>query len=284
MRALKGVALVAVVMSAAACASGSPGAHSVGTNKDTLTVIHAAAAATSEAQSVRFRGSMSEDMRGVTVPPAAVPVSFRFSGDFAGVMRLRPLAGQMTLFNVTSGGGALTGQVQEVVTPKGFYVKSPQLAARTGKPWAGITFDELKSQSGVDVKQFMSQAQQMQPGQYVQQLAASGNIKRVGSETINGVATTHYAGDVSTAQTLAHYASAARAELAPIMQSAGITSTHIDVWVDGSELVRRIVSSAVGAKATIKTRIDVLAYDVPVDATPPPADRVADLATLAGGG
>jgi hypothetical protein len=168
--------------------------------------------------------------------------------------------------------GASTGSVS--VNLAGIMQTKP-LAGRltmSGMSVAGHNVGDIKA----------AQAQQMQPSQYIAQLASSGDVDVVGTETVNGVSTTHYAGSVSLKDQLSHYSPALRAQMQPLLDKAGFTGTHIDVWLDGKGLVRRVKSSAEGGKGTLAVDMDVLAYGVPLDTTPPPASQVADLAQLAG--
>jgi hypothetical protein len=248
---------------------------------DALRVVRAAATATAHAQSVRMSGSMTEQLTGVTVRSGAAPVDVDVSSDFAGVVRTEPMAARLTLTNLVSNGSSIGGPMRELLTPRAIYMRIPQLAAQTGKPWAVMRLADIKQASGIDLEAMLSQAEQMQPAQYLAQLAAAGDVRVVGHEAVRGVPTTHYAGHVPIETALARYDSDVRAQLAPVMRSAGFTGTTIDAWVDGQGQVRRVASSTTGGRGSVAMHIDVLGYDVPVDVRPPPAGQVVDLGRLA---
>lgn len=278
MRTRTGAAVVLIAaLTAAGCGSGSGGsAGSVArSHNDVLSVIQAAASTTAEQRTQRFRGTMTMDLGAISGASTGT-----VSMDLAGTMQTKPLAGRMTMSGLQVAGQNV-GDITALITPDAMYMKMPMLAARLGKPWVEFTFSDLKAASGFDFSQFTSQAQQMQPSQYIAQLAASGDVHAVGTETVNGISTTHYAGSVSIQQSLSHYSAAMRRQLEPAMKQAGFTGSKIDVWLDDKGLVRRVRSSAEGGKGTFSLSMDVLAYGVPVDVTPPPASEVADMGQLA---
>ena len=265
---------------ATACGSGSGGSSSAArSDKDVLSVIQAAAATTAQQRSMQVRGTLTMDLGAVT----GAASSGAMSVTLAGTMQTKPLLGRLTMSGLSVGAQSV-GDVTALMTRDAIYIKMPMLAEQTGKPWAELKFSEMKSMSGFDFSQLMSQSQQVQPAQYIQQLTASGDAHAVGSETVNVISTTHYAGTVSLKESLSHYSAALRAQMKSLMDQAGFTASDIDVWLDEKGLVRRVKSSAVGGKGSFTFAMDVLAYGVRVDVTPPPADQVVDLAKLASTG
>ena len=270
------IALVAVV--ATACGNGSGGSSAGHKDQDVLSVIQAAAAATADQKTQSFRGTLTMDLGALTGGAGG-----SMSIDMAGAMQTKPLAGRMTMSGMSVAGQDV-GDITALITPDAMYMKMPMLADRLGKPWIEMKFSDLKAQSGFDFSQFTSQAEQMQPAQYIQQLEAAGDVRAVGTETVNGIETTHYSGSVSLAESLSHYSASMRQQLESVMKQAGFTGSDIDVWLDDKGLVRRVHSSAEGGKGTFTFSMDVLAYGVPVDVTPPPASEVADFASLLNSG
>jgi len=82
------------------------------------------------------------------------------------------------------------------------------------------------------------------PGQTLQYLRAAGTVTDLGPATIGGVATTHYHADID----LSRYAStlpasqqaAAAQDIQSYQQLTGSSTLPMDVWIDGSNLVRQI--------------------------------------------
>ena len=267
---------VALALLAVGCGSGSPSAAPK-SNSDVLQVIQAAASTTAKQKSMHVRGTMTMDL-GAVSGTATGPLS----ADFDMVMQTKPLLGRMTMKGLSVAGHS-AGTVQALITSDAFYMDMPMLTAQTGKPWAEIKFSDMKAQSGFDFSQVMSQAQQMNPSQYIAQLAASGDVHVVGSETVDGEQTTHYAGTVSMADALSHYSAAVQAQMKSALAKSGYTGALINVWLDSQGLVRRSVMSMQGGKGQFKMSMDVLDYGVPVNVTPPPPDQVFDLGRYASG-
>lgn len=270
MRRLAG-ALLTIAVVATACGNGSS-ASGVRSDKDVLSVIQAAAATTAKQTSMRVSGTMHMGSGNGAI-----------SATLAGTMQTKPILGQITMSGLSIAGQSL-GDVTMLLMPDAFYMKMPILAAKTGKPWAEMKFSEMRSASGLDMSQLMSQAQQMQPAQYIAQLTASGDVHAVGNESVDGVQTTHYAGTVSTADALSHYTPDVRAQMRPLLDQSGVTGYDLDVWLDSHGLVRRIRTTTQGGQLAFSFAMDVLAYGVPVHVTRPPASQVADLGSLTGAG
>jgi hypothetical protein len=262
---------VALALAAAGCGTGSPSAAPK-SNSDVLRVIQAAAATTAHQNSARIRGTLSMDLGAVTGTSTGA-----VTAELAGTMQTKPLAGRLTISGMQVAGRSV-GDMTELITPDGFYMNMPTLSAQLGKPWIEMKFSEMKA-AGLDFKQLMSQSQQMQPAQYLQQLAASGDVKVVGTETVNGFRTTHYAGTVGVEDQLAHFSGAVRSEMQGFIAKAGWTGAKIDIWIDDQGLVRRMHSTSVGGKGAMSIALDVLAYGVPVDVTPPPARSSISVST-----
>lgn len=273
-------AAVLVALLATACGNGSSGSAVSGHgDNDVLAVIQAAAKSTAQQQSMKVRGTMTMDLGAVTGGASSGPMSVHMSG----TMQTKPVLGRLVMSGLSVAGQSV-GDITTMITPDAIYMKMPMLTAETGKPWAVLKFSEMKSMSGFDMSQFLSQSQQMQPAQYIEQLTASGDVHVVGSEKVNGIDTTHYAGTVSLEESLAHYSPAVRAQMKPLMEKAGFTGSDMDLWLDDKGLVRRVKAVAEGGTGSLSFAMDVLAYGVEVDVTPPPADQVVDLARVASGG
>lgn len=271
------VAVVAFALTLAGCGGGSP-SPAPQSHGDVLRVIKAAESTTAEQKSMQVRGTLTMDLGAITGTSTGAVTE-----NLSGVMQTKPLLGRLTIAGLAVAGHSL-GNVTALMTPQAIYMSMPLLTRATGKQWAEIKFSEMKTRSGFDFSQLMSQAQQMQPSQYIAQLEASGDVRDVGTETVDGISTTHYAGTVSTAESLSNYSPALRQQLSQVMKRSGFTSSTIDAWLDSKGLVRRIRTSANGGTGKFTFSMDVLAYGVAVNVTPPPASQVADLAQVAKAG
>jgi hypothetical protein len=122
------------------------------------------------------------------------------------------------------------------------------------------------------------------PQQALKVLNASISVHKVGRTTVKGTSTTHYlvAADVTkVVNGLAPKAD--RASTLKQLKAAGIKTVNLDVYVDGSGLVRRVSSSLKGLKVqkgsppvALAVSIDLFGFGHPVKATAPAASKTAD--------
>jgi LppX_LprAFG lipoprotein len=144
------------------------------------------------------------------------------SGDF----RNDPQLGQMT---VRYTAGSQTGEMTQVIKGWRIYMTSPLFARLLpqGKTWMSLDLQKASKAAGIDFRSMTAQT----PGQTLQQLKASGDVRKIGSETVAGVETTHYTATLDPAK----IPSGAR-----LQKLAGATYQPVDVWIDGDDHVRRL--------------------------------------------
>ncbi len=137
---------------------------------------------------------------------------------------------------------------------------------------------------------------QSDPSQFLAYLeGASAGVKKVGSESIRGVDTTHYTAVLDLAQAIhrAEVPPELRDEFNNLFGKRGAPSAMpADVWVDANGLARRIKlqldlgafggdAPGVGDKVpTITIAMDLYDFGVPVNVKAPPADQVAPFPSL----
>jgi hypothetical protein len=279
MRAIGTAAAAAMVIGGlVGCGSAGNGSGSsnLSGNQQPLAVIQAAARATNAQRSMHLVAVIN-----TAVPDTGTGSPGQVSMTMTGDVQIKPFVGTMTYSHVT--GTATASQLngmQALFTPKAIYLKLAALAQQVGKPWVKMTFAEINQASGVNFQQIISQAQQAKPGQYVEQLTHAGDLHKVGTGTVDGVATTHYAGFVPLKDQLSAIPSSLRSKTAQEFQLLGIKGATIDVWIDAHHLVRRSISVAKGSKGSIRVTADASNYGEKVTVNPPPASQTADLGKL----
>lgn len=151
-----------------------------------------------------------------------------------------------------------------------------------GSKWLKVSFGELGEASGMDLKGMMTQSTQADPRAQLQALLAAGDVQSVGSETIDGVKTTHYTGEVEVADLAksAQIDDKTRAELEKSYAAAQMGVTHLDVWIDESFQARRFVSTSETPMGDVTMTMNFKDYGKPVDIAAPPASEVTDLSSL----
>jgi hypothetical protein len=214
--------------------------------------------------------------------------------DMAGVEQFSPTAAVDATANLAGTQLASTvGTSMEFIEENGVeYVKfsgsalARQLAAR---PWIKIDLNQLSTgpnASALGATAKLNQGTDAQ--QQIKLLLTSGNLKKVGSETVDGIATTHYSGDVDPAKLLqaegaGKLTAADIQELQSVLQASGIVSEHIDLWLDRSGLPAEMKMTANSASGPIAADVHFSAWGAPVTINVPPADQVTDVSKLVSG-
>jgi hypothetical protein len=135
-----------------------------------------------------------------------------------------------------------------------------------GKHWFGFTATAGASALG-----------SQDPLEFLRLLGGAEDVREVGEEEVNGVATTHYAVDVD-AKTLRDLAAqspgAAGLPAGAVQQIKDLTT---DLWVDAEGLPRRVRVETAVQQIKARMSFEFLDYGKPVDVTAPPADDVLDI-------
>lgn len=155
-----------------------------------------------------------------------------------------------------------------------------------GKHWMKMDLAQLGGGTGQAFKSLANSSSHPQDASAaLKLLTASGDVKRVGTGTVNGVQATEYAGTVDLAKL-----DATDPDLKPLLQQAqqeGMKSETVDVWLDKNDLpVKMHETSTVPSLGTMDITGTFSDYsDTPVTVTPPPASDTVDLlqALKAGG-
>jgi outer membrane lipoprotein-sorting protein len=184
-------------------------------------------------------------------------------------------------------------QVRMIAVGHTIYLNTPEISKQAGKPWAKIDLQKALAGKGID----LSSLSGVQPSDASDQLstlkAASGdNTKRVGSETIKGVKTTHYHATIDLnllpKRVKPSQRVAAQQTVQRLIKLTGASKVPVDVWIDAKRHVRqeRYVQhqSFGGRPGTMDMTIGFSDYGAPVSIHPPPSGDVKDITKLASGG
>jgi hypothetical protein len=171
------------------------------------------------------------------------------------------------------------------------YVHFPLLAKQLpeGKTWVK---GDAKTLSGADagqLKQFGSLAGTDPRDIFGLLKAVSGSIEAVGTDEIRGVETSHYKATIDIAKLEKLVPAAQRDSLGTVDQSAkqaGLAEIPLEIWIDSDQRVRKLSldvdAKQPGTSASLKASLVVEVYDYgkALQLELPPADQVADAATL----
>jgi hypothetical protein len=199
-----------------------------------------------------------------------------------------PLAGTGTIdrkaqrgsFTLKTSLGAQPFSIEEITDKQLLYIRSEVFAGKLpgGRSWMKIDLDAAAKERGIDLSALGTSGPAQSPTQGLDYLKGAGKAKKLGSEEVGGVATTHYRVTVNLdrAAKRSTQTSAKRA-IDALSKSLGTrTSIPVDVWVDGENLVRRqrvdYVAMIDGEKTTFKLTTDYTDFGAAVKISPP-ADR-----------
>lgn len=259
------VAGVLVVLTLAACGSGSAGKAATRTSHSskvsTVALVAGAADAAAAARSAKLSGSMTIAFGGkqLDVPidgaidfanqaaSMRVDMSALAGGVMSGAMEIRIVDGSMYM-NM----GALLGPRADVVLH--------------GKDWVSVDMAAMGAGGGTQ-----------NPADLLQSLRGAGDVRLVGHDEIDGTATDHYHAEIDLRQAIAKVPEQYRAAAARGMQVLGNTFP-VDVWIDADGLPRRFaIDIELPGTGSVKERIDYSDFGADVSVVAPPADQVQSM-------
>jgi hypothetical protein len=246
----------------AACSSGGGGPAS--TASTPLTPRQALLAAASHAQKVT---SASETL--------TVRDSGAQNATTAGTIQFqrRPTLQASETLNTTVAGK--TTQIKVILTGTAIYLHEAALAGQLGKPWLKL---DLSALNGTDLASIAQLAHSLQGNDFANQtqlLAVAKNVHVAGTQTVDGVATTEYAGSVRAARALKTLPASFRKAMGPELQVLGNGTISFHVWIDGQHHTRKITDVETVNGETINSTVLITAINQPVHITIPPASQTA---------
>jgi len=191
-------------------------------------------------------------------------------------LQLKPSLVAEENLKVTTGGK--TTPMDEIITPTALYLKSglPSLGTSAAKPWLEVEYSAMKGSLGSALSSLLQNAQNGNPATQTQMFAASKNVHEVGTQVVDGVQTTHYAGSFTPSAALATLSPSLRKTLGPTMKSIN-SDISFNVWIDGQHVSRKVVVVENVQGESVTTTINVTSVNQPVQVTPPPASQTTKL-------
>ena len=162
------------------------------------------------------------------------------------------------------------------------YVNVPFLAVMQpgGKSWIRADLEQAAKAGGFDLNQFLNQSNQ-NPGQVLDLLRATGSVQQVGTETVDGVATTHYTATIDLQKAAALQGQKLQSFVDHLAAAGAPTQIPLDVWIGSDDgLVHKLTVDEHLKDATVDLTLDISDYGTPVSVTAPPSDQVVNLSDL----
>jgi len=212
-----------------------------------------------------------------------VPGEGRVSGEAA--MSMKPLAMSMKM---TAQDQATDGPVEIRLVDKAMYIggNASMTKEMDGKSWIKFDMSALGADKELNADQLGAGQVDKNPASESAFLTGSKDVKKVGTETVDGVKTTHYKGTVTVADlktSLKGEDKAVREQRQKSLQQyekMGIDSMTMDMWVDGDDHTKQFRMRGEADKGPLDMTITFLDINEPVKVTAPPAKDTADLAEM----
>jgi hypothetical protein len=258
------VAIVVAVIAAAAVVFGHGRVFGSAGTSGALNLVHASAAKTSAAGSSKFELTMSiDDGHG----------NEAITG--SGVTDYANHAGSMTMH------APELGDMSMVYLDNVFYMQTPTdlmgvFGGQNGVAkhrWIKLDASTLPASAKTD-----SLPNQMfgDPQQMLQSLVSATKAKRLGTEVVRGVATTHYSTDLSLKELARAFGGSTAQELNDLDGTA-----RIEVWLDKAGVTHRMLASfALPELGSAAMNMEFFDFGVPVKVTAPPSDQIVDFSAM----
>lgn len=202
------------------------------------------------------------------------------------------MTGQLTT-NISGGavgqtlGKMVPGQIQARYLQNEMYLDmGSQISSMLkGKHWIAYKYDDLTKVMGAAGSSIGDVLKHADPADTVRSLIASGKVRKIGTETVNGVSTTHYAGDVDAARlTAVDGLSSSDVEgIRNQLAVEGISTAHMEVWINSDHLVVRKLVQANAKGGAFSMTANYSDYGVPVSVQAPPASDTLNFGQLVSG-
>ncbi|MEU9224815.1 DUF1396 domain-containing protein [Streptomyces massasporeus] len=252
-------------------------AGAVGCGSEESPEMTPAAAVAKAAKNTEDITSLQYRMKG------SVPESGRVEGEAS--MRLKPTIAMSMKMKAPDQGAGETVEIRLV--DKAMYLGGGAEMAKEmdGKRWLKFDLSGTDAAKDMDRMGSTSQAEQ-NPAAESTFLTGAKDVKKVGSEKVEGVETTHYTGTVTLDDLRASLkddkAETRKQREKSIKQyeKMGVDKLTMDMWVDGEDHTKQFRMKGQADKGPMDMTITFLDYNKPVTVKAPPAGEVADLGEM----
>ena len=286
-------AAVAAVFAIAAAAAVTAGCGGGSGRAVSLDPVAAAATKSQQAGAARIRFALalsSPQTQGKTLRMRASGAIDGTSGELT--FNLGSLIRQMGATQGVTPGATMAqlkhASIKEIFLEQGgdyvIYMRLGALASQIpgGKQWLELNLSKLGKSAGLDFGKLLS-GSQLQPTDLLGMLRGEGaKIRRLGSATIDGIATTHYRVTVDVAK-----AFQAKGLTSPMLGSfaAQMPKLPEDVWIGKDGLVRRVAIdysfAPAGRQLHMRMTMNISDYGAHITIAAPPSGEVFDATQLA---
>lgn len=168
--------------------------------------------------------------------------------------------------------------IDTVVTGNVLYMRSSlfsRLGVSGGKQWIKVDLGKLAQQQGIDLSSLANA--NPTPASALEYLRGASRVRTVGTDSIQGVDTTHYKVTVDLERAAARSTGSTRRSLRRVIQTTGVKKLPVDVWIDGKNYLRKLAYAQPAGNGSVRISMELHDYGPPITVKPPPASSVADL-------
>ncbi|MEV2230862.1 DUF1396 domain-containing protein [Streptomyces phaeochromogenes] len=272
-RRTTGAALAALVLAGGAVGCSKDGASEESPKMTPAAAVAKAAKNTEDITSISYR------MTGRT------PEEGRVKADAQ--MRMKPDVAMSMKMTALDQGADGTAEIRLV--DKAMYIGGGAAAAKEmdGKSWIKFDLSTLGDDALGGAAPGAGTADK-NPAQESTFLTGSKDVKKVGTEKVDGVETTHYKGTVTLDEFRKSLKSESRTTREQREKSLeqyekmGVDALTMDMWIDGDDRTKQFRMKGDADKGKLDMTITFVDYNKPVTVEAPPAEDVMDLAEMMG--
>ncbi|MFE0805230.1 DUF1396 domain-containing protein [Streptomyces sp. NPDC058812] len=200
-------------------------------------------------------------------------------------MQIKPTLAMSMKMTALDQGADAKGEIRLV--DKAMYIGGGAEAAKEmdGKSWIKFDLAALGADKELNQLGGASQADK-NPATESTFLTGAKDVEKVGTETVDGVKTTHYKGTVTLAdleKSIGDEGAATREKRQKSLEQyekMGLDKLTMDMWVDGDDQTKQFRMRGDADKGPLDMTITFLGVNEPVKVTAPPAKDTVDLAEM----
>jgi hypothetical protein len=161
-------------------------------------------------------------------------------------------------------------EIKMILTGTDMYFSEPGLP--TGKTWMKFGLSALKGKSA-SFAQLINSMQSNNFTNQAQLFAVAKNAHVVGPATIDGVATTEYAGSFKASDAIGALSPSVRDVLGAQLKSLGDSTISFHEWIDGQHHMRQVIENETVKGHAVTTTMNVTGINQPVQIPLPAASE-----------
>jgi hypothetical protein len=229
-------------------------------------------------------GTVHIALRAVVTPPGSPPVTLSGVGE----EDLEAHAGKVDMTAPS------VGQIRVIGLGRELYLNTPEVPKAIGKTWAKFDLYKAARAQGLDLSSLPTSSSNTADTLTALRSASGADTKRVGSELVRGVRTTHYRATIDLNRVPSRAGPSQRAvaqqAIRRIIQQTSTSKVPIDVWIDAAHRVRQVrylqqTRRPDGQIVHMTMTVSMYGYGQPVSISAPRSGDVKDItAGIAGHG